>query len=185
MIQSCNESSLQHHLPATVNAKDSALKQGGEVLRWNGVPYSGVIFLLAEATNGEKSRDTIFTQTFQNGLADGWSYKRYDAKSLLEARHYVAGKRDGIHEGWWPNSKLRFRYRYVNDFMDGASEEWYESGLHYRTMNYSAGHEDGLQQVWNRDSSVFANYVVKEGRAYGNTGVMNCKNVLKGHDDEK
>lgn len=121
--------------------------------------------------------DTLAIEHYIDGKLDGWSRTWYPNGRLCEERYFVNGQREGVHQGYWPRGTLKFRYHYKNDLMDGVAEEWFESRAQYSRMNYVEGHESGLQTVWRFDGGLFANYVVKNGRKYGLTGVKNCKNV--------
>jgi len=46
-------------------------------------------------------------------------------------------------------------------------------------LHYTAGHEDGVQQLYREDGSLYANYIVRDGRKYGLTGEKECANVLR------
>ena len=155
---------------------DPKLRDVNGVLYFRNVLFSGTVYGVAT------KNDTLLLAEYRDGLEDGWSRECYGPNAPKEARLYDRGKREGMHQAWWPNGKLRFRYSYKNDLMEGLAEEWYESGQPYRTLRYEAGHEAGLQTVWNADGSLFANYVAKDGRQYGLTGVMNCINYLKDED---
>ncbi|HJY63931.1 MAG TPA: toxin-antitoxin system YwqK family antitoxin, partial [Ignavibacteria bacterium] len=53
-------------------------------------------------------------------------------------------------------------------------KDWNENGMLFNDFNYINGYEEGLQRAWYPDGSLQANYVVKNNRKYGLTGVKNC-----------
>lgn len=108
--------------------------------------------------------------------------KWYSNGQLMERRNYLDGKRNGLHEGWWPDGSQRFEYHYKNDAYEGEVKEWYENGELYRSMNYVDGQEQGLQQLWKSDGRILANYEMINGRKYGLAGVKNCKSVWNEND---
>ena len=56
-------------------------------------------------------------------------------------------------------------------------KEWYATGQPARYENYHEGSETGLQRQWFTDGTLKFNYVARNGRHYGFTGVKNCVNV--------
>ncbi len=108
--------------------------------------------------------------------------KWYDDGQMMERRCYVEGRRNGLHEGWWPNGVKRFEYQYKDDVYEGEVVEWYENGQMYRRMQYKDGHEHGMQQMWKADGRLLANYEMKNGRKYGLAGVKNCTTVWGEND---
>lgn len=108
--------------------------------------------------------------------------KWYNDGQLMERRCYKDGRRNGLHEGWWPDGSKKFEYHYHNDAYNGEVVEWYEDGQMYRRMNYKDGHEDGRQQMWKPDGRIMANYEMKNGRKYGLAGVKNCTTVWDEND---
>jgi hypothetical protein len=45
-------------------------------------------------------------------------------------------------------------------------------------MHYHEGREEGMQQIWRPDGALHANYAAINGRNYGLTGTLHCKNVF-------
>ena len=62
-------------------------------------------------------------------------------------------------------------------YYEGDVKVWYPDGSLFQHFKYKKGHEDGAQKVWKSDGRIKANYVVRDGRRYGLTGVKNCINV--------
>jgi len=112
--------------------------------------------------------DTIFTGTL---IAFN------DSGDTTEVSNYRNGKKTGIQARWWENGVKRSEYNYNNNEFQGISRDWTQTGLLVRQMNYDNGHENGLQQLWDDDGKIRANYVARNGRNYGLTGVKGCGTV--------
>ena len=145
-----------------------ALKQG--ILYLSGKPFTGKQYELYE------TGDTAFVTPYYNGREHGTCHHWYINKQLKEERYFLNGYKTGVHTGWWDNGQLQFVYHFNNDVFEGTVKEWYANGQLFRNMNYSKGIESGRQQIWQPDGKVFANYEVRNGRNYGLTGTMHCKN---------
>jgi antitoxin component YwqK of YwqJK toxin-antitoxin module len=104
------------------------------------------------------------------------AWKKYPGGALMEMRNYHAGRKTGIHKGWWENGKMKFLYHFKNDMYHGAVQEWTEEGRPFRFFNYYEGQEEGLQRQWWPDGAVRANYVVRDGEQFGIIGRKICKN---------
>jgi antitoxin component YwqK of YwqJK toxin-antitoxin module len=139
----------------------------------NNKPFSGWQYSLYE--NGDTSSLTPFLDGRESGIAKEWCAN----KLLKESRLYDNGKKTGEHKGWWENGQLKFVHHYVNDLSEGSQKEWYPDGTRYKELQYAAGYEKGLQKIWRPDGRLHANYEVRNGRNYGLTGTMHCKNIWK------
>lgn len=164
-----------------VTAGGFALKQG--VLYLNGKPFTGKQYDLY--ANG----DTAFITPYYNGREHGACRQWHVNKQLKEVRYFLNGYKTGVHTGWWDNGQIQFLYHFNNDVFEGAVKEWYANGQLFRNMNYVKGIENGRQQIWQPDGKIFANYEVRNGRNYGLTGTMHCKNyrnqvVVQNNDKE-
>lgn len=140
------------------------------------------------------SSDTLFTglliktsdETFAweeipytNGVISGTSFGYYNGKKRAYAREYVNGKKQGTHKMWYPSGQLKSEGHYETDFYQGNLKVWNEDGSPIMDFNYVDGQEVGQQKMWYADGRVKANYVVRNGRRYGLTGVKNCVNVFE------
>jgi antitoxin component YwqK of YwqJK toxin-antitoxin module len=120
--------------------------------------------------------DTALLVPYSSGKEEGWSRRRYKGKKQMEERFYRAGRKEGVHKGWWPDGKEKFVYVFNDDEHEGPAEEWFENGKPSRLFHYAKGQEEGLQKLWWEDGSIRANYVVKEGQQYGLIGRKVCVN---------
>lgn len=151
-----------------VSNKGFALQQG--ILYLNGQPFSGHQYALRSIG------DTAMVVPFYKGREYGMARQWYENGQLKEVRFFVNGQKTGEHTGWWQNGQLQFVYHFSNDMFEGMVKEWYANGRLFRQMHYAAGTENGLQQIWQPDGKLFANYEARDGRNYGLTGTMHCKN---------
>ena len=93
-----------------------------------------------------------------------------------KAGSHVNGKKEGLHEGWWPTGKKKFYFTAYDNEYNGEFYEWYASGLLGKAFHYKAGKEEGSQRLWWDNGTVRANYVVKKGKKYGLLGIKICMN---------
>ncbi len=121
--------------------------------------------------------DTTFVGAFSQGKAEGFHRQWYENHQLNEIRHYQNGWQEGEQGGWYASGKQAFVYHFRNDVYEGNSKQWYPTGKLARDSDYHEGHENGPQRMWYADGSLKANYVARNGRNYGFTGVKNCVNV--------
>lgn len=117
---------------------------------------------------------------YQQGKKHGPELSFFPNGSKKSHRPYADGKRTGRHLAWFPDGTLRFDYTFEEGLAEGTHFEWYASGQLYRHCHYENGRESGKQQMWKSDGRVKANYVVRNHRRYGLTGVMNCETVQEG-----
>jgi hypothetical protein len=137
----------------------------------NGEPFSGWQYQLWP------DGDTSFVGAFYEGKAEGLHRYWYADQRQKEIRHYQNGWQEGEQRGWFESGKLAFVYHFRNDIYEGRCQEWYQSGQPAQDKHYQNGQESGSQKMWFAEGSLKANYVARNGRNYGFTGVKNCINV--------
>ncbi|NOS84880.1 MAG: hypothetical protein HOP31_07050 [Ignavibacteria bacterium] len=150
---------------------DSKLNRKNRMIFYDGLLFTGK---LIESNNG----NIISVTEYKNGKQDGFQYTYYYNGNVNEERYYENGLKTGEHKGWWENGYLKFIYHYKNDVFDGNVKVWNETGLLFNDFNYVNGQEEGLQKAWYADGEIQANYIVKDNRKYGITGVKDCKTEL-------
>jgi hypothetical protein len=174
---SCNEkieivqTKQAHQIPDVFLAlNNSSIVWHQDSLYWNGAAFSGkAISLFA---NG----DTAIIQCFWEGLQEGSTRKWHPNKQLAEDRYYINGKKEGRHRAWWPNGKQLFDFTVSNDDYQGELKEWNSKGFLVKQFHYTNGQETGSQRLWWDDSTVRANYEIRNGKKYGLIGIKLCKN---------
>ncbi len=154
-----------------INSSSAHITHQQDRLYFEGQLYSGYIFGLYE------DGDTSFITSFFKGKEQGKSETWYPNGQCMEIRLFDCGKKIGRHCGWWENGKIKFEMNYKADLFEGNQREWNEQGRLFKDCNYKEGYESGAQKYWRPNGALYANYVVRNGRNYGLTGVKNCSNV--------
>jgi antitoxin component YwqK of YwqJK toxin-antitoxin module len=173
LLNGCSNKPGETAIPRVfVNTADPALKHSGGLLLLGQGPFSGWQYAVYD------TGDTALLVPFYNGREAGVSRSWYPNRQMKELRHFDNGRKTGQHKGWWENGQLRFVYHFANDEYEGTVQEWYPDGQMYRSMQYAAGKETGLQQIWRPNGTLHANYEAVDGRFYGLTGNMHCKNTF-------
>ncbi|WP_461130052.1 toxin-antitoxin system YwqK family antitoxin [Spirosoma aerophilum] len=121
--------------------------------------------------------DTLYKASFLQGQAEGYHRQWYDNRKLKEVRQYRNGWQEGEQRGWFESGRPAFQYQFRQDVYDGSRKEWYPNGQPALFGHYHDGQEAGSQQQWFANGTLKVNYVARNGRNYGFTGVKNCVNV--------
>ncbi|MBS1566003.1 MAG: membrane-binding protein [Bacteroidetes bacterium] len=173
ILQGCNHSPADTDIPRVfVRSDDPALRRSEGVCWLGYTAFSGWAYTLYE--NGDTALVASYYEGKQHGIARSW----YPSRRLKETRLFAHGRKTGEHKGWWEDGSPRFVYHFENDLYEGSLQEWYPGGQLYRSMHYHRGQEEGMQQIWRPDGALHANYAAVDGRNYGLTGTMHCKNVF-------
>lgn len=154
-----------------LNSKNKSITVRNRLIYLDSLLFTGKLVELYE------SGDTARISEYESGLLNGHQIVYSTEKKLIEERYYIKGKKEGEHKGWWPSGLQRFVIHYKNDVFEGNFKMWNESGMLFNDFNYSNGHEEGLQKAWFADGNLQANYIAKNNRKYGLTGVKNCRSV--------
>jgi hypothetical protein len=161
---------------AEVRADDPELAYLGEHLVHRGRLFSGVLITPLPAV------DVVRRTPFRNGLAEGVESERYGNGSLAALREYRAGRKTGVHRGWFPNGRPSYRYEYASNQFHGDYWEWHASGALYAYARYDNGQPIG-RKVWREDGTIYMNYVFAAGAAYGLPGAKLCRQVRADESD--
>lgn len=164
---SCGSPNQEKELIITYQQQFFTQKKG--ILLYREQPYTGKL-LVYDAIN--KTHNSI---TYKEGKKHGKEEKRYTTHILAEQRFYTNGVKTGIHQAWWSNGSLKFRYRFnAVGAYHGTIEEWYENGQQLKAFNYEHGKESGSQKMWQVDGKLRANFVTKNGERFGLIGLKKC-----------
>ena len=155
-----------------VNADRAMVTTSHGITRVDGMAFTGTLVV-----TDPQSGDTISRSRFRDGLEDGRWERFYRRGVLAETRDYDHGRKAGMFQAWWPNGVLRSEYYFKDGEYDGPSRDWSDNGILVRHMNYRKGYENGRQQLWDDDGTLRANYVARNGRNYGLTGVKGCATI--------
>ena len=173
---SCKNTKLVEETP---NISRSMRFDAGDFLNKKGLLYesdtlySGRLEYYYE--DGSISERWTYWQGALEQVAIGW----YPGGQNKWMRYYEKGKKEGVHIRRYANGSLKSRACYKADYYEGEVKEWYPNGQLFRKFNYVDGQESGPQKMWKSDGRIKANYVVRNGRRYGLTGVKNCVNVFE------
>lgn len=151
-----------------VSIHDKALKRRAGKWLYKGMPFTGT--LISRYQNGKLRTQVSVT----GGYWDGWYRAWYPDGSIQEERQYNRGLKAGHHWGCWENGRQKFSYEFAAGRYHGAVKEWYPDGSPYRHFNYKKGREAGAQKLWRANGQYQANYVVRNNRRYGLTGLKLC-----------
>ncbi len=155
----------------SVRSDDPKLKYINRSFYYDSLLFTGKI---SEVKEGDTSRISVY----KDGKLNGKEVIYYSAGKIKEERYYTDGNKTGEHKGWWENGKLKFVYHFKDDVFNGNVKVWNVSGMLFNDFNYIKGQEEGLQQAWFPNGDVQANYVAKNNRKYGITGVKNCQTLI-------
>jgi antitoxin component YwqK of YwqJK toxin-antitoxin module len=149
---------------------DAAFAHHQDTVYYGANPYSGYAYRLSP------TGDTLQLSGYVAGLEEGPQIKRYPGGALQEVRQYSAGRKNGLHTGYWDNGRKKFEFTIVDDYNEGNFKEWSPNGVLIKDFNYVHGMEAGSEKLWWNDGTIRANYVVKDGRKYGLIGLKLCRN---------
>ena len=105
--------------------------------------------------------------------------------TLKSKRKYKKGKKNGLHEGWWPNGQKKYSFIFKNDMSEGEHFQWHQNGTLFTHKKFKNGLEDGEQKAWDTKGDLMYKYIYNEGRKYGIQGSVICNGGkdLAGNND--
>ncbi len=119
---------------------------------------------------------TVRKTEYENGLQEGLEEEFAQSGQIVARRHHHAGKKVGIHEGWFLDGKRRFHHEFKNGQMDGEVWEWYSSGAVSMFAKFENGKLLG-KKMWRESGQIYMNYVFTEQGAFGVPGTSLCYQV--------
>jgi hypothetical protein len=138
--------------------------------------YTG--YQVAEYPNGVKRQSE-----FKEGLQDGLTFDVHPSGQIMAEYPYKAGKKVGVHKGWYDDGKPRFWFEYKDGLNHGEHWEWLPTGKIYRYGRYDNDRIIG-EKVWRKDGLIYSNYIYTPKKLYGVVGSKLCFTV-KGDDTKK
>jgi len=153
-----------------INALDSSFSKHQDTIYYQGKFFTGYRYALYP------NNDTAVIFSYFNGVEEGTQKKWYNNHQPSEERFYINGKKEGIQQAWWPDGKQKFYFEASNDAYCGVFKEWYSSGQMSKDFNYVNGQEEGSEKMWWANGAIRANYVIRNGKKYGLSGLVICKN---------
>ena len=97
-----------------------------------------------------------------------------DNETLKSKRYYKKGKKNGHHQGWWPNGTKKYSFYFKNDMSVGEHLQWHQNGNLFTHKNFRNGLEDGEQKAWDLNGDLMYKYIYNNGRKYGIQGSVIC-----------
>tara|TARA_B100001113_G_C20925980_1_gene542191 strand:- start:142 stop:639 length:498 start_codon:yes stop_codon:yes gene_type:complete len=99
----------------------------------------------------------------------------YDNDTFLKSkRQYKDGKKNGQHEGWWPNGQKKYSFIFKNDMSVGEHFQWHQNGTLFTHKQFKNGLENGEQKAWDNNGDLMYKYIYNDGRKYGIQGSVVC-----------
>lgn len=99
----------------------------------------------------------------------------YDNDTFLKSkRQYKNGKKNGQHEGWWPNGQKKYSFIFKNDMSVGEHFQWHQNGTLFTHKQFKNGLENGEQKAWDNNGDLMYKYIYNDGRKYGIQGSVVC-----------
>ena len=99
----------------------------------------------------------------------------YDNDTFLKSkRQYKEGKKNGQHEGWWPNGQKKYSFIFKNDMSVGEHFQWHQNGTLFTHKQFKNGLENGEQKAWDNNGDLMYKYIYNDGRKYGIQGSVVC-----------
>ena len=89
-------------------------------------------------------------------------------------RKYVSGKKNGVHEGWWPNGTKKYSFVFKDDTSTGKHFQWHQNGRLFTQKQFKNGLEQGEQKAWDMNGDLMYKYIYNDGRKYGIQGSVVC-----------
>ena len=123
-----------------------------------------------ELINGQDIQKYIRSNEFTGTIS-----VMYNNDSILKSkRKYKKGKKNGQHEGWWPNGQKKYSFIFKNDMSEGEHFQWHQNGTLFTHKKFKNGLEDGEQKAWDSKGDLMYKYIYNEGRKYGIQGSVIC-----------
>ena len=97
-----------------------------------------------------------------------------DDVTIKSKRRYLKGKKNGVHEGWWPNGNKKYLYYFKEDQSFGTHKQWHSNGELFTLKNFKTGVEHGEQKSWDQNGELMYKYIYDNGRKYGIQGSIIC-----------
>ena len=145
------------------------------VVLYQGVPYSGKVYRFYPG-----GLDTLWVQSYKDGLKNGVWKKYFFNGEVKEERRFRKGKKEGDYVGYYSGGNKNFIFKFQNGEYNGTNKVWTKEGLLIEEANFKNGYEHGVQKTWYLNGKIKSNYIIKNKRRYGLLGTKSCVNVYKG-----
>jgi len=97
-----------------------------------------------------------------------------DEITTKSKRKYIKGKKNGSHEGWWPDGTKKYSFIFKEDTSSGKHYQWHQNGKLFTQKQFKNGLEQGEQKAWDMNGDLMYKYIYNDGRKYGIQGSIVC-----------
>ena len=127
----------------------------------------------------ESLPDITRSTQYVGGLEEGQQVAEFTAGGIAEQRTYKAGKKNGIHRGWFPDGKDRFYTEFSEDHYSGEHWTWHPNGNVAEFKKYTPDGEILVHKHWRESGQIYRNQVfaVAQKKEAGMPGVKLCNKV--------
>lgn len=177
LIISCQTQSIDPELSKITETPQPIINPKGELLIVNKDstelrPLEGLVYYKDKPFSGtsvkyyNKNAKAAAIQ-YLAGKKEGLYQKWFPNGLLSFEAYYLAGRQDGITKTWWKNGVLRSESRSKKGVQDGIQLQWYQSGSKFKRQIIVNGQEQGIQKAWRENGKIYNNYEAKNGRIFG------------------
>lgn len=155
----------------TLDRRDVHLKLGQAGWLFENKPFTGTLI--------ERLPDATRTTHFAVGLEDGEQILNSLSGEIIEKRFYRAGKKNGIHRGWFKDGKDRFYSEFVDDHYVGDFWTWHPNGKVAEYKKFTPQGDILVYKHWRESGQIYSNQVfaAAQNEATGMPGVKLCNSV--------
>ena len=133
-------------------------------------PFTGTIT--------ESLPDATRITHYVNGLEEGEQLATNNSGIKVEERFYKAGKKHGIHRGWFGNGSDRFYSEFADDHYAGEHWTWHQNGKVAEFKKYTADGQILVHKHWRESGQIYRNQVFALNKPEsGMPGVKLCNTV--------
>ena len=112
-----------------------------------------------ELINGQDIQKYIRSNEFTGTISVIYN----NDSNLKSKRQYKKGKKNGQHEGWWPNGQKKYSFIFKNDMSEGEHFQWHQNGTLFTHKKFKNGLEDGEQKAWDTKGDLMYKYIYNNG----------------------
>jgi len=103
----------------------------------------------SSATKADSAKTNAVTpQPADTNIKDGLVIKRYPNNVIKERSNYIAGRRQGECQSFFPSGKLQSDDFFVDGLMDGATTVYYDNGQKYYEGTCTKGKPSGVWKFY-------------------------------------
>jgi antitoxin component YwqK of YwqJK toxin-antitoxin module len=93
--------------------------------------------------------------------------EHYPDGKLKSRSQSVAGRFEGVSEGWYPNGNVQVREHFKAGISHGARTKWYENGQIMSETTIRDGKHDGTFKRWHENGQLAEAVEMSAGEAHG------------------